>query len=134
MVVQKNSWNGNDTMTNSICHRLTLLYLNKLRFKKFVKWQLHNDKFHWSSLNLFYLHKLKNSWSKQVMTNFIGNCLTISGHEKNSWNEMMQFVLNFYGKWGLLDVVKSENNGICVVLTRDQWHLVTTRDPKKLPL
>ena len=23
---------------------------------------------------------------------------------------MMQFVLNFYGKWGLLDVVKSENN------------------------
>ena len=49
-------------------------------------------------------------------------------------NEMMQFVLNFYSKWGLLDVVKSENNGICVVLTRDQWHLVTTRDPKKLPL
>ena len=46
----------------------------------------------------------------------------------------MQFVLNFYGKWGLLDVVKSENNGICVVLTRDQWHLVTTRDPQKLPL
>ena len=71
---------------------------------------------------------------KKVMTNFIGNGLTISGHEKNSWNEMMQFVLNFYGKWGLLDVVKSENNGICVVLTRDQWHLVTTRDPKKLPL
>ena len=49
-------------------------------------------------------------------------------------NEMMQFVMNFHGKWGLLDVVKSENNGICVVLTRDQWHLVTTRDPKKLPL
>ena len=47
---------------------------------------------------------------------------------------MIQFVLIFYGKWGLLDVVKSENNGICVVLTRDQWHLVTTRDPKKHPL
>ena len=29
---------------------------------------------------------------------------------------------------------KSISNGICVVLTRDQWHLVTTRDPKKLPL
>ena len=55
------------------------------------------------------------------MTNFIGNRLTISWYQKNSWNEMMQFVLNFYGKWGLLDVVKSENNGICVVLTRDQW-------------
>ena len=47
---------------------------------------------------------------------------------------MMQFVFIFYGKWGLLDVVKSENNGICVVLTRDQWNLVTTRDPKKLQL
>ena len=135
MVFQKNSSNGNDTMTNGIGHRLTFLYLNKSSFKKFVKWQLHNDKFYWSSLNLFYLYKSKNSWSKKVMTNFIGNRLTISGHEKkNSWNEMMQFVLIFYGKWGLLDVVKSENNGICVVLTRDQWHLVTTRDPKKLPL
>ena len=41
---------------------------------------------------------------------------------------MMQFVLNFYGKWGLLDVVKSENNGICVVLTRDQFPLVTCED------
>ena len=68
------------------------------------------------------------------MTNFIGNGLTISGHEKNSWNEMMQFVLIFYGKWGLLDVVKSENNGICVVLTRDQLNLVTTRDLQKLQL
>ena len=29
---------------------------------------------------------------------------------------------------------ESRSNGICVVLTRDQWHLVTTRDPKKLPL
>ena len=47
---------------------------------------------------------------------------------------MMQFVLNFYGKWGLLDVVKSENNGICVVLTRDQLNLVTTRDLQKLQL
>ena len=48
--------------------------------------------------------------------------------------ELMQFVLNFYGKWGLLDVVKSENNGICVVLTRDQLNLVTTRDLQKLQL
>jgi len=34
---------------------------------------------------------------------------------------MMQFVLIFYGKWGLLDVVKSENNGICVVLIALQF-------------
>ena len=32
---------------------------------------------------------------------------------------MMQFVLIFYGKWGLLDVVKSENNGPLLVCRRD---------------
>ena len=34
----------------------------------------------------------------------------------------------------LFEVVENENNDICLVLTRDQWNLVTTRDPKKLQL
>ena len=77
--LSKNSWNGNDTMTNGICHRLIFLYLNKSSFKKFVKWQLHSDKFYWSSLNLLHLYKSKKLWGKKVMTNFIGNPLKIRG-------------------------------------------------------
>ena len=34
----------------------------------------------------------------------------------------------------LFEVVENENNDICLVLTRDQWNLVTTRDPTKLQL
>ena len=145
MVVQKNSWNGNDTMTNGIGHRLTL-YLNKSRLKKFVKWQLHNDQFYWSSLNLFYLSKSRtkkfvkwqlhdDKWNWSSCNCHLTNFLTHFWKTILKKNREMKWCSLFWiftANWDF--VLKNEHNGICVVLTRDQWHLVTTRDPKKLPL
>ena len=56
-------------------------------------------------LKFFTLVNQKIREVKKGMTNGHWSSFKISFHVKNSSNEMMQFVLNFYGKIGLLEVV-----------------------------